>query len=208
MVYLITSGTSSHDSLRQDYFEPSLNRCEPVEWLHFQKRSQDPGNFMEGEWLDSVGWATRNALNATKIVPQDQVMVIADLDIVWLPGAFSEIERIAESGIWAMRECKEGLINTGIIATKNTPAFTWLLEQLLEEMNQTEKHDQDALRAIAGERINLLPASFANTKTKSMSKKKDILCYHAICSIADNQETSIDKKVKLLDKFIEGISIF
>ena len=163
---------------------------------------------MEGEWLDSVGWAARNALNATKIVPQDQVMVIADLDIVWLPGAFLEIERIAESGTWAMRECREGLINTGIIATKNTPAFTWLLEQLLEEMNQTQKHDQDALRAIAGGRIKLLPASFANTKTKGMSRKKDILCYHAICSIADNQETSIDKKKKLLDKFIGGISIF
>ena len=204
MVYLITSGTSSHDSLRQDYFEPSLKLCEPVEWLHFQRQSQDPGNFMKGDWLDSVGWATRNALDATKIVPQGRVMVIADLDITWLPGAFTELESIAQNGIWAMRENRKGLINTGIIASRNTSPFRWLLDQVIEEMESSRVHDQDALRNIAFDRVNLLPSSFANTKTLGMTKRKDILCYHAICSIADDQESSVEKKKKLLDKFIDG----
>lgn len=158
---------------------------------------------MKGDWLDSVGWATRNALNATRIVPQGRVMVIADLDITWLPGAFTELESIAQNGIWAMRETRNGLINTGIIAARNTDPFRWLLDQIIEEMDHSGVHDQDALRNIAFDRVNLLPPAFANTKTLGMREREDILCYHAICSVADDQESSVEKKKKLLDKFID-----
>ena len=52
--YVITAGTPSHDSLRHQFFEPSLQRCEPVNWIHYQRPSgSNPrGDFGCGDWLE------------------------------------------------------------------------------------------------------------------------------------------------------------
>ena len=207
MVTLVTSGTSSHDRLRTECFEPSLKKCEPVEWIHFQKQSDDPGNFMQGEWLSSVNWAARNALKATRIVSESTVIVIADLDIVWMPGAFMELAGIAETGIWAMCENDRSEINTGLLVSKNTNEFRWLLMHMLEEMKLSPgKHDQDALRKVAARSVKVLPVEFANTKTRNLVPKGKIKCFHAICTQADKRISSVEKKLMMLTPFLTGVS--
>jgi hypothetical protein len=202
--YIITSGTSSHDRLRKQFFEPSLKQCEPVEWVHFQKQSLDPGNFMQGEWLSSINWAARNALKATRIAPESALIVLSDLDIVWLPGAFTELSRVAENGVWAMCENDRSEINTGLLVSKNTREFRWLLMHVLEEMKLSPgRHDQDALRKIAGRTVNVLPVEFANTKTVNLIEPAKALCFHAICTMSDENETSIEKKARLLSPWLD-----
>ena len=206
MVTIVTAGTPSHDDLRRDYFEKSLSKCEPVNWIHFQQPtgSNPKGDFGYGDWLTVMQWKIRCAIKSLKAAPKG-LIVLSDLDIIYMPGAFHKLEEKVTQGIYCMRENAQGELNAGLIAGKDRVELLFLFESMLDHMDSNPgHHDQDALRAVAHDRARTLPFSFANTKTIDAIVPGEMLCYHAICTRADDQESSVEKKKKLLDKFIDG----
>ena len=205
--YVITAGTPSHDSLRHQFFEPSLQRCEPVNWIHYQRPSgSNPrGDFGCGDWLEVMRWKLECAIRASRMLPEDVCFVLSDLDIVWMPGAFQELNLHAKTGIYAMCENDQAELNAGLLMSRNTREFHWLLHHCLAYMHMNPgKHDQDALRATARDRVSTLPVCFANTKTQRLTPVPKVLCFHAICTMADEHQSSIEKKLGVLRGWLDG----
>jgi len=207
--WIITAGTPSHDSLRHNYFEPSLKKCEPVSWIHYQRPSgSNPrGDFGCGDWLEVMKWKIRCVINSLRIVPEEACVVVSDLDIVWMPGAFQELNEASKRGIYAMCEDEQARLNAGLIVGRNTPEYRWLFSQCLAYMSSNPgKHDQDALRAVGGGNVGTLPPAFANTKTQRLTPIPKVLCFHAICTMADEKQSSIEKKEEMLRGWLTGVS--
>ena len=174
-----------------------------MEWIHFQRSSSDPGNFMQGEWLSAIRWQLENAIKALKIIPQGSMTAFADLDIVWMPGAFTELSQTCSDGIWAMCEDEQANLNAGLIVGRNTSELMWLLHHCLAYMHSHPgAHDQDALRAVAKDRVQVLPPCFANTKTQRLVPIPKVLCFHAICTMADGVRGSVEQKAQMLNGWL------
>jgi len=203
--YLVTSGTVSHAPIRTGFFEPSLAECEPVEWVHFEKRlpHDNTGNFMHIDWKHAVLWKIRNALKLCSMVDEGSLVVISDLDIIYRPGAFNRLSEEVSDGVFAMCENEQMEINAGLIASKNCQAFRWLLTEVLEYMVQHSCHDQNALRAVSQGRVKVLPVEYNNTKTENLIERGKALCFHAICTMADEKQGSVSKKLAMLQRWLD-----
>jgi len=152
-------------------------------------------------------WKIRCVINSLRIVPEEACVVVSDLDIVWMPGAFQELNEASKRGIYAMCEDEQARLNAGLIVGRNTPEYRWLFSQCLAYMSSNPgKHDQDALRAVGGCNVGTLPPAFANTKTQRLTPIPKVLCFHAICTMADEKQSSIEKKEEMLRGWLTGVS--
>jgi hypothetical protein len=200
---ILTVGTPSHDRLRVEQFEPALQRCEPVHWIHHQRPSgsNPKGDFGCGDWLEVMMFKYTSILRTCRSLNSDTNIIISDLDITYMPTAFIELAKYAQQGMYAMCEDEEAQLNAGLLVSANTRELHWLLHHCIAYMaTHRDKHDQDALRACGKDSVKTLPVTFANTKTEHLTTPADMLCFHAICTRADDDEGSIDKKLRMLSE--------
>ena len=135
--------------------------------------------------------------------------MVSDIDIVWKSSAFEVLKTYAERGIYAISANEQGALSAGLLASKNTPAFQWLLYRCYNYLKHHPSCDaDDALRKVGKDRVQTLPFCFANSNTQSLTPISKIQCFHAVSEKAGESQHVTEQSLQILQRWFEVIQTF
>ena len=208
--YVVTAGRQSQNTTKADFFEPSIQRCGNINWIHHKRveNKNSRSGFGDKDLRDLMVWKFSCAQHTCSTLPKDAMIVFSDIDIVWRSSAFEELSTYAERGVYAMRENEQGDLSAGLLVSKNTPAFQWLLYRCHNYLKHHSRcNSDDALRVVGKDSVKTLPVCFANPKTQTLTPISQVQCFRAISSEAEGSQDATEQKSQMLQRWFQATNL-
>ena len=209
--YVVTCGRQSQYTSEAVFFETSLHQCENINWIHHKRGSSQNSRavFVGKDLHDFMIWKFSCAQHTCSTLPKDATIVVSDIYIVWKFSAFEELKTYAERGVYAISANEQGALSAGLLASKNTPAFQWLLYRCYNYLKHHPScNADDALRKVGKDRVQTLPFCFANSNTQSSTPTSRIQCFHAVSEKAGESQHVTEQRSQMLQRWFEVIQTF
>jgi hypothetical protein len=208
--YVLTAGRQSQNTTRADFFEPSMKRCGNINWIHHKRveNKNSRSGFGGKDLRDFMVWKFSCAQHTCSTLPKDAMIVFSDIDIVWRSSAFEELSTYAERGVYAMRENEQGDLSAGLLVSKNTPAFQWLLYRCHNYLKHHSRcNSDDALRVVGKDNVKILPFCYANSETQSLTPISQVQCFHANSYQTNESQHTNKQKLQMLQRWFQATNL-
>ena len=209
--YVVTFGRQSQYTTESDFFKASLHTCENINWIHHKRGDSHNSRAVFGgkDLHNFMIWKFSCAQHTCSTLPKDATIVVSDIYIVWKFSAFEELKTYAERGVYAISANEQGALSAALLASKNTPAFQWLLYRCYNYFKHHPScNADDALRKVGKDRVQTLPFCFANSNTQSLTPTSRIQCFHAVSEKAGESQHVTEQRSQMLQRWFEVIQTF
>ena len=208
--YVVTCGRQSQYTTESDFFKASLHTCENINWIHHKRGDSHNSRAVFGgkDLHDFMIWKFSCAQHTCSTLPKDATIVVSDIYIVWKFSAFEELKTYAERGVYAISANEQGALSAALLASKNTPAFQWLLYRCYNYFKHHPSCNADDAWKVGKDKVQTLPFCFANPNTQSLTPTSRIQRFHAISEKAGESQHVTEQSSQILQRWFEVIQTF